>query len=273
MSVNDFQVVFTGRLRHGYSRRESIAYLASRFGLDFHQIKRLLASGTSVVKRYEHAADAERLAGAFAEAGWHVEVHGSDQPDGDSGQNASREKNDSKPASAVIGGEKLAASDGSCALQLPAHWQALPGLNQNAVIEAGNVENNEFCVVLWQPVQQFDSPAAMKDYCSAQLQQCAHQIVGGRVVRPAEPLSQGRFDGFVGEISARIDVIPVRYLVACCRSDGRVFTQFFWCEAQAFEEKRSLLLSVLGSFNTARPPAKSAERVGRMSRRKRRMRA
>ncbi|WP_406828464.1 hypothetical protein [Microbulbifer sp. ARAS458-1] len=270
MSVNDFQVVFTGRLLDGYSRREGIAHLASRFGLEFHQIKRLLSAGVSVVKRYEHSVDAERLAKAFAAAGWHAEVRGTEQQDGNTSHAVAGVENSSEWAAGVTG-EKLAASDGSCSLQLPAHWQALPGLNQSAVIEAGNLENNEFCVVLWQSVQQFDSSAAMKDYCSAQLQQCARQIICGKVIRPAAPFAQGRFEGFVGEISARIDAIPVRYLVACSRCDGRVFTQFFWCEAQKFEEKRSLIVSVLGSFNTVRSSARPAERVGRMSRRKRRM--
>lgn len=272
MSASDFHVVFTGSLCEGVSRREGIARLSKRFGLEFQQIKRLLSGEPRVVKRFEHRSEAQRLVSAFRAAGWNTEIRAAELPSSGRGTSAAVSAETSQ-VNPVEGIQTMPARDNSCVLNVPASWQTLQGLNKNAVVQVGNLDDNEFCVVLWQSVQQVGSAAAMKDYCSAQLSQCAGQINDGGVASTAAPLKRGNFDGFVGEITAKIDEIPVRYLVACMHCNGRVFTQFLWCESQEFEQKRVQLLDVIASFQveTARSPV--AAPMGRMSRRKRRMRA
>ena len=265
MSAIDYQVVFTGRLCEGVTRRDGIAHLSKKFGLDFHQINKLLSGGSSVVKRFERESDAVQLVRAFAAAGWSSEIR--------SPETRQIEPPQTEAHQSAHSSHEMIASDGSCSLQVPEHWQTLQGLNKSAVIQVGDLDSNEFCVVLWQELQSKDSMASMKEYCDAQLRQCAGQINGGSIVSEAAPFVKISFDGFVGEISADIDEIPVRYLVACSSKNGRAFTQFLWCEAHEFEQKRPQLLSVLSSFQGGKTQPEAAARMGRMSRRKRRMRA
>ncbi|WP_299594481.1 hypothetical protein [uncultured Microbulbifer sp.] len=247
MSTNSYQVLFTGNVAEGRERRECISLLGERFGLDFKQIKHLLSSDKTVVKRCSRREDADKLVRAFALAGWVAKVQESAV---DAGKKKSVESN--RDTSTPL--RSLVAEDGSCTLGVPVHWQAMSGLNRNAILQAGSLSKNEFCVVLFQQVGVPETASAIEDYCSAQLQQCVQQVNSGVLVRPATELSGGMVAGYYGEITAEIDGIPVGYLVACVRQEDRVYTQFLWCESREYTRKKDLLIKVVESFTVNGQP-------------------
>lgn len=241
MSTNSFQVLFTGDLCKGKSRRESISLLGERFGLDFKQIKRLLSGERTIVKRCSSQKDAERLVRAFALAGWVATVQ-------EAAGGPGKQKPVESPAVHSFSLRKLVAEGGSCTLSVPTHWQAIKGLNRSAILQAGSLSENEFCVVLCQQVGLPGTDSAIEDYCSAQLQQCVEQVEAGVLVRPATKLAGQQSSGYFGEITAEIDTIPVGYLVACVRQKDRMYTQFLWCERREYARKKPLLMKMVESF-------------------------
>ncbi|MBB5211398.1 hypothetical protein [Microbulbifer hydrolyticus] len=242
MSTKSFQVVFTGKLCSGKDRREAIAELANRFRLDFKRINHLLSSDRVIVKRCASQAEAASLVRAFAKTGWEAQVHESPAVTGD-------EKIAGKVDSVKEAFRTITASDDSCVLKVPTHWQAMEGLNDGAIIQAGSLVENVFCVVLSQQVSLSETDESLNDYCSAQLQQCAKQVSSGVVTRQTEKLPPEEGGGCVGEITAEIGGVPVAYLVACVRRGNRIFTQFLWCELREYRHKRKLLRKVSASFD------------------------
>jgi len=251
MSTKSFQVLFTSRLREGKDRRKSIALLAERFQLDFRQIRLLLASKNHVVKHCVERTDAEKLVAAFAQAGWIACIK---ELEPDIGIEAG------KP----LAGQETALSreiysvDETSVLMVPEHWEPMRGLNRGAIIQAGSLENNEFCVVLSQNVSLPDNDASVENYCSAQLQQCVRQVVDGVVATPATKISLRKGAVFSGEITAKIDSVPVGYLVACLRARDQMITLFLWCEKREYERKKSLLMRVALNFAPCNSTSSSA---------------
>ena len=241
MSTKSFQVLFTSRLCEGKDRRKSISLLAERFQLDFKQIRQLLASENRVVKRCADRHDAEKLVAAFAQTGWVASIK------------------ELSPATGIDVRKRLVGHDtalsrkihavgGASVLMAPAYWEQMQGLNRGAIIQAGSLDHNEFCVVLAQRVSLPDTEVSVQDYCSAQLQQCVRQVERGVVITPATKISLSGGVAFSGEITAKIDSIPVGYLVACLRARDQMITLFLWCEKREYEKKKSLFLRVVSNF-------------------------
>ena len=243
MSARQCQVVFTGVLREGFNRRKGIGLLAKTFGLEFSQIKKLLASHSPVIKRCDHVAEGEKLVQALWHCGWIGEIL----------QREAEEENAGSPVSVQDEGQKsgfeLTAEDGACSISVPHFWQAFDDLNQRAVLQAGSLEYNEFLVVLPQKVNEFPSQPVVAEYCRAQLSQCAEQLVQAGITAPPKSLEIGGYAGFSGQITAEVDTLPVRYQVVCVGCDDRIYTLFLWCEQRAFEQRKRVFDEVIASFS------------------------
>ena len=255
MSTKSFQVFFTGNLRAGIVRREAISLLADRFRLDFQQIKHLLSPGGSVVKRCAGREEADKLVRAFARAGWEAEVREAHR----AGAEANTDGRGREEKAVLIA---ITSTDKSCVLRVPAHWGEMKGLNGGAIIQVGSLVQSEFCVVLSQQVSLPETDASIADYCSAQLQQCAHQVSRGAVTQAATKLNSEEGTGYFGEITAEIDSVPVAYLVACSRYGNRVYTQFLWCELREYRHKKALLRKIVTSFRAVSLAQDREERQG-----------
>lgn len=251
MSTSYYQVIFTGVLRRGISRRQGISQLAQRLGLDFDQIKRLLAAARPVVKRCTRQSEGERLVRAIWQAGWQSELmcNGNLLFDGE---------NRFSPADEVeveeVKTQILFAEDRGCSVRVPASWLPFTDLNRSAVIQSGSLKDNQFLVVLSQ--QRVDLPAAstIGAYCGAQLKQCADRLGGSAVLTPATPLEEGIFPGYFGEITAEIDTVPVQYLVACLECGAQIYTLFLWCEKQEYQRRKRNFDRIVLSFHAEAAP-------------------
>lgn len=257
MSTKSFQVLFTGRLCEGRARRESISLLAERFQLDFEQIKHLLARGNAIVKRCAERGEAEKLVQAFAQAGWIASIR--ELP-----RNPDILASKRAVALNTTPRRKVHSVDGSSVLMTPQHWEEMQGLNRDAIIQAGCLNENEFCVVLSQKVSLTDTEESVKNYCSAQLLQCVQQVEKGVLITPATRLARRKDTAFFGEISAEIDSVPVGYLVACLGDGDRMITVFLWCEKREYKKKKSLLMDVVSSFELSADSGATRQRAAKV---------
>ncbi|GAB2511386.1 hypothetical protein [Microbulbifer agarilyticus] len=273
MSEIAFRVVFTGILREGENRREAISRLSNNFGLDFHQLRKLLSGGTTVVKSYANDSEARRLVSVFNRIGWEAKIVRSLKQRMPSATVSSVRDKAKKGIENVTRISRLSARDGSCTVQIPTRWRRMTNLNRHAVIQAGDCKANEFCVVLWKKVQNIGSNSLAKNYCGAQLQQCVNRVDDGRIIRCPVAFKHRGFNGFVGEISAKIESVEVNYLIACAVVNERVFTQFIWCEADQYKENRLQFLKMASTIEVQSEATPQHGGLGRMSRRRRRMRA
>ncbi|WP_160151653.1 hypothetical protein [Microbulbifer sp. ALW1] len=252
-------------LRDGVERREGIRRLAQSFNLDFPRIKQLLTGGRLVVKTCANSRQGEQLIDAFWQAGWYAELiqdgqllrrgEGEIQTIAVSSE-ISSESNDEKsenprlPVDTVIRRyTEVFAEDRSCSLKVPASWQIFEDLNKGSVIQAGNIHENQFLVVLCQSLRELQMAPSIAEYCDAQLKQCASKVASGLVVMPPTPLEQGCFPGYFGEITAQVDSVPVHYLVACIQNGGQIFTLFLWCEAEDYATRKADFEQIVASFS------------------------
>ncbi|QIL90438.1 hypothetical protein GNX18_12245 [Microbulbifer sp. SH-1] len=251
MSTSSYQVIFTGVLRRGVSRREGISQLAQRLGLDFDQIKRLLAAARPVVKRCSEQSEGERLVHAFWQAGWQTELMCNGQLlfDGDSRYSPSAEA-----GVAEVKTKALFSEDRGCSVQVPESWQSFKDLNRSAVIQSGSLEENQFLVVLSQQREDLPAASTIGAYCGAQLKQCADRLSDSSILIPATPLEEGIFCGYFGEITAKIDAVPVQYLVVCFECGTQIYTLFLWCEEQDYRCRKQNFERIAFSFRAEAVP-------------------
>ncbi|WP_105102814.1 hypothetical protein [Microbulbifer pacificus] len=263
MSASTYQVIFTGSLRDGFSRREGISQLAKRLSLDFDQIKKLLTYSRPVVKCCKQMIEGERLVQAFWQAGWrselicdgHLLFDGEQHFPGVGG-----------PAADETEKQRLFCEEARCSIEVPAGWQALTDLNGSAVMQSGNLRENQFLVVLSQNLLDLPAASTIGAYCGAQLKQCAAKLQDSEILIPATPLEEGDFPACFGEISAYIDGLPVQYLVVCIECDERIYTLFLWCEARDFGRCRKDFDRIVLSFRSeflAAPANEAGHRVAR----------
>lgn len=231
MSVGPYQVVFTGITREGISRREGIRLLAENFGLGFRQINNLLAGKRRVIRRCESEPECEKLIRAFWKAGWYAEF----TPEARSGN-------------------KVSSGDGSCSVVLPNKWQQLFDLNKAAVFQAGKLDENQFLVILNQKKNDLRQGLRVSEYCSAQLKQCSEQVMCGAMCDTAKSFTKGAYPGSVGEVEAKIESIPVQYLMICLECENSIYTLIFWSESKDYQEQKPIFVDIASSFQEYQAP-------------------
>jgi len=238
----EFEVVFSGIVRPGVDRRQAIQALAKEFQLDFDKIRKLLSKNNVVIKRFSERRSAENLALELLSAGWCASlVH----------RGKTVFSPDLYSRSAVSSMVKVQSEDGSCCLDIPAQWCRLEGLNHRAVLQVGHSGSNEFLVVLRQKIDDLSAVAGHKEYCSAQLTQCADRLREGIVSLKPAPVTVAGLPASSGEVTAKIGEISVRYLIVCIDTRDSIFTLFFWCEQHNFDAARSLFFRICESFSGA----------------------
>lgn len=238
----EFEVVFSGNVCEGINRRQAIRALADNFLLTFTQIRRLLARRNLVVKRFSGRKEGENLVILLLNSGWKAELRVR-------GEIVFPVEQIFPPV--LTHGNKLDANDRSCSLNLPHYWHPQEGLNDCAVLQAGNQSHNEFLIVLRQCVNELVRELSLEDYCTAQLRQCASRLVNGAVCSPAASIVGAKIPACSGEVSAEIDGVSVRYSIACLKAGNSIFTLFFWCEYAEFDRLRPVFSEVAGSLSVA----------------------
>lgn len=241
-----FQVVFTGMPRDGFSRRQAIASLAKRFGLDFEQLKRLLAGNPKVVKCVGDRGRAETLIRTLWQLGWHAELRVDGRVISRTGGGPAQ-----RSVAEVAGTMRVVAENGDITVEIPRSWQICEGLNVQAVLQAGNVEADHYLIVLRQARRDLPVALDLVDYFAAQLQQCVAKVVDGTVLQAPVPMDHKRGPAYIAEMSAQLDGVSVRYLVAGLQCKSGFYTLFLWCNESEFSRERARFLHTVGSFRVA----------------------
>ncbi|WP_226665403.1 hypothetical protein [Microbulbifer aggregans] len=259
-----FQVVFTGCARDGIDRREGIKQLSERFKLNFTQINRLLISGRSVIKKVEDRSSGERLLLKLWESGWHaelisgrdviVETLGWTDAPATSSSNAKEHVCEEN----VDGPEEIVVTGMGCSAVVPAGWSALEDLNSGAVLQAGDLNSNQFLVVLRQKLTEISPNTDLSDYCSAQLAQCAERVPKADIAAPAKSVGRGDAAGEYGEVTAEVGGVAVHYLIACVNSGGCIYTLFLWCERKDFQALRDVFLGIVSGLSVDKSPGEKS---------------
>ncbi|WP_346838547.1 hypothetical protein [Microbulbifer sp. SAOS-129_SWC] len=240
----NFLVVFTGELRDGFDRRQSIALLAQQFSLDFEQVKRLLSGRRPVVKSAPKRNQAERVIRALWRSGWHAEVRHGERTIYRTTEKAPI--TEAVTARADTGTRRLA--DGGVAVEAPKSWQLCEGLNVHAVLQAGCPQKDHYLVVLRQSRQELPQTLSLQDYCRAQLQQCVDTVAVGELLRQPVEIAHTLERAFCGEMTAQLDGVDVRYLIAGIECDNWFYSLFLWCGAQEFAHLRPQMMQLIASF-------------------------
>ncbi|MFD1215795.1 hypothetical protein [Microbulbifer celer] len=244
-----YQVVFTGDLRSGYDRRQGIEYLSRKFQLDFDRIRSLLSGGRTVVKKLDRRQEGEALVSLFWQGGWIVELepqNADETPLRETSLEASVDDTSSDDKSRIYSNQK--SSDTRCSLVTPTGWQTCAGLNPNALLQVGNLESNQFLVVLCQKKSELTSDIGLQDYCTAQIHQCMTKVSQAKMVCASNLLPGSVPQQYSGEFSAEVSGTPIQYLVAVSENGVAFYTHIFWCEQRQFDVARGDFYSILKSF-------------------------
>lgn len=238
-----FEVVFTGVLRDGFSRRQGIETLVNQFSLDFHQIKHLLSGARCVVKRAQNRHQAERIVNTLWDGGWHSELQQGDRilwcTSQSQGQEAPR---------ARAGMIRSFSADSSISLPLPASWQICDDLNSLALLQAGDRLCHQYAVVLRQAKADLPKALTLADYSVAQLYQCHAKVSAGKINGEPAPLGNAIYATYVAQLAAELGDVPVRYLFACVDAESWYYTIFLWCEDRNFDENLGLFEDLIRGF-------------------------
>lgn len=235
----EFEVIFTGNLRAGFERRQAIKRLADKFLLPVKQIAFLLTKNDVVIRRFAERKSGESLVSKLWDCGWTAELK--------RGQETVFRPADVSPHTPVKSG-KLPSRDKAFSLDLPATWSELHGLNEQALLQAGNKSRNEFLIVVGQEVSSLAHGHSLAKYCAAQLRQCASRLANGAVCNPAVMLRGAKITAYSGEVVAEIESIPVRYFIVCLQHGSQIYTLFFWCEKNDFSSLLPVFNDVVASF-------------------------
>ncbi|WP_444945817.1 hypothetical protein ACJJIP_19335 [Microbulbifer sp. VTAC004] len=252
-----YVVVFTGEIRKLYERRRAIAALDSDFGFSFSQIKALMASSRSRLKKTDDRAEACRFMHKLWNSGWHsqlyldVELLHCTKASSESG---------GSELPVVLG--KLHSTDPGISVSAPRSWSSCDNLNPGAVIQAGNVEANRYLIVLAQNRSELPTELTLADYGEAQMKQCLEKVAGGERLSGPDPVEHSWQTGLLYEMSANIGQDSVQYLVAFFQNSQSFYTLFLWTDLQSFTQSKVEFIQVVATFQSLHPDSGTAENKG-----------
>ncbi|BBM01002.1 hypothetical protein [Microbulbifer sp. GL-2] len=240
-----YVVVFTGEIRKHFERRRAIAALGSEFGFSFSQIKALMASSRSQLKKSSDRADVCRFMHKLWNSGWHsqlfidVELLHCTRVSSESGE----------PELPVVLG-KLHTTDPDISISAPRSWHSCDNLNPSAVIQAGNIEANRYLIVLAQDRSELPAELTLADYGEAQMKQCLGKVAGGELLYGPELIERAWQTGILYEMRANIGRDSVQYLVAFFQSTQSFYTLFLWTDLQGFTQSKTEFIQVVATFQS-----------------------
>ncbi|MFC6634132.1 hypothetical protein [Microbulbifer taiwanensis] len=234
-----YEVVFTGALRDGFSRRQGIEFLGRQFALGFAQIKHLLSGARRVVKRVPEREKAERVIRELWRGGWHAELQLGDRV---------LYRTDQSQDLNIEEAETNRHSNSRVSICLPPSWKPCSDLNPNAVFQAGERDRHHYIVILQQPRRDLPTSLSLANYGAAQLQQCLARVSAGQVVSGPEATEHVQGPACISEMSAQLNGPSIQYLVAHFQCPEYFYTIFLWCEQREFGEKKQEFLRIVESF-------------------------
>ena len=101
----------------------------------------------------------------------------------------------SRPGSTFAGGggQVATSKNGDSQVRLPAHWSQLQGLNEQATIQAGNKQREEYLIVITEPKDNFAGDLTYRDYSRITRERMIKNLDDAKVVgEPTELLINGR---------------------------------------------------------------------------------
>ncbi|WP_299580761.1 hypothetical protein [uncultured Microbulbifer sp.] len=250
-------VVFTGEIRAHFERRRAIAALGSEFGFSFTQIKALMASSHSQLKKTDDRAEACRFIQMLWMGGWHSRLYLDSEL-----IHCTRESVESGGAEFPVVLDKLHSRDSRLSLCAPRSWALCDYLNSNAEIQAGNTDLNRYLIVLAQERSELPPSLTLTDYAHAQMQQCLSKVTSGRVVNGPEALRREWQAGLLYEMRADVGDESVQYMVAFFQGEERFYTLFLWTALQSYAEAKIEFIQIVGSCRIVLSEEDTAENKG-----------
>ncbi|MFA0810273.1 hypothetical protein [Microbulbifer epialgicus] len=236
-------VVFTGEIRGYFERRRAIAALGSEFHFSFSQIKALLASSRSQLKKTNDRVEASRFIQKLWNSGWHSQLYlGAELLHC---TKTSSERGESE-LPIVLG--KLSSVDPRITISAPRGWRSCDNLNPSAIIQAGNVEANRYLIVLAQDRSELPSGLTLADYGEAQMKQCLGKVTNGEILRGPEAIEWPWQSVIVYEMCASIGRESIQYLVAFSQSAQCFYTAFLWTDSQSIQQAKIEFIQIVATF-------------------------
>ncbi|WP_445357834.1 hypothetical protein ACJJIC_01555 [Microbulbifer sp. ANSA002] len=247
-------VVFTGEIRALFERRKAISALGSEFGFSFTQIKALMASSRSQLRKTADRAEACRFVQKLWVAGWHSKLFL------DSDLLHSTKESVERGAShlpVVMG--KLHCEGSQLQLCVPRNWVVCNNLNPNAEIQAGDTELNRYLIVLEQKRTELPEELSLTDYAEAQMQQCLSKVSNGNLLSGPQVLERDWQMGLLYEMSANVGKDSVQYMVVFFRGKESFYTLFLWTSLQSFAQAKTEFIQIVASFQCSPESETTAE--------------
>lgn len=239
-----FEVVFTGALRDGFSRRQGIDTLCHKFGLDFGQVKSLLCGSRRVVKRAGERRQAEKIVRALWDGGWHSELLLDNRVVFRTGEARHRGR-------AAAGPDMVRhySADSTMSLYVPRSWQPCTDLNPCALLQAGDRERHHYVVILKQARRELPPALTLSAYAAGQLQQCVSRVSAGQLLSGPATGRHEQLPLCTAEMSAQLDGTAIRYRIAHFQCEQNFYTIFLWCDGRDFAQQRSIFSRIISSFS------------------------
>ncbi|QFT53208.1 hypothetical protein [Microbulbifer sp. THAF38] len=250
-------VVFTGEIRTHFERRKAIAALGGEFGLSFSQIKALMASSRSQLKKTVDRAEASRFIQKLWNAGWHSRLYLDSELIHCSKTSV---ENGGSPLPVVM--DKLHCGDPQLLLCAPRNWVPCDNLNPNAEIQVGNTDLNRYLIVLAQKRSELPVTLSLTDYADAQMQQCLAKVSDGQLVSGPKVLEREWQTGLLYEMCANVGNDSVQYMVAFFQGKMSFYTLFLWTSLQSFAQAKVEFIQIVATFQAPEEGVTTTENKG-----------
>lgn len=269
-----YEVVFTGELREGFSRRQGIDTLCHQFSLNFEQVKSLLSGGRRVIKKADELSRAERIIKLLWEGGWQAELYrGADlvlrmgemqgQLEGGAEEGGTRSSATEVDAGTEEGGGpdmvNHSSADSAVSIAAPASWQLCSDLNPNALLQLGCRESHHYMVVLRQARAELPGGLSLEQYAAAQLQECAARVSAGALLSGPEEIDHPLQRARASEMAAQLGEVSIQYLIAHFQGVDNFYTLFLWCDQREFEMQKPVFNRVVSSLSVKDSPNREEE--------------
>jgi len=141
----------------------------------------------------------------------------------------------------------LTASDESCQIVVPGNWQTRSDLNDDAVIQAGNLPAELYIVVIRESKEDYGKKADL-DFYTNLIRDNFKKTVTDPVL--SEPLSVN-INGHAAkqfETGGEMDNIKVKYIYTTVETPKNYYQIVSWTLSSRFDANRSKLAEVINSF-------------------------
>ncbi len=151
----------------------------------------------------------------------------------------------------------VTASDGSCTLEVVNAWATIPNLNEDAVVQVGNLVREEYCIVIREPKTDFSTN--FKGFAELAVGMTAKNA-GLTGTAPLQRIEVGPHSAYQTKFSGTVEKIKVVYLMTAVETDDSFCQIICWTLPSSEERGMPLFEAATASFR-AKPVATAGRRI------------